>query len=539
MKKIAKMMATTFALCMAFGVCGTAVGCGGGTTVLVIDAGGQNVHYNSTKSQEYSPFNKYPYNTLEELVDVWNDANGDKYGYTFRVAESSINNDNGTMGPMLNNGTAPEILYYLPTTIAEDQKKGWFYDLKDVMETPNVYSKAGEAGSVKWKDLYSAEDYNTFFSPDGQLFTVSMEKNPIGIMYNKTLFEAAGITETPTTFKEFMEAQDKINAYAVSVGRGDKTADTTYIAPFRSVYTWYDLFIESSLMGPMMEYMDVVNVDGVLDAEEFVRGMFVRDADGNSLYSANSEIMQEVYRLIKLTTKYYPANHESYYNEDQFVAGNVAMIEVTGGAIRKLADSAAEAPTPFEVGVFPYPVVESGTGSEYYTTADATYHVRRGLSGYSTGWAITNSAMNKDAQNGNTDCVDACIDMLMYLSCFENNDKMVNDLGFAIPLSGTTQNANFTSLAAAYEADTTGANADKALAWGCASLGGATNKSLYDTTVNIRKSLVNGSQTVAQVLDTLQASFKSNAQTLYDNNSWDSSSWPAYGVTRTDVKNGN
>ena len=33
------------------------------------------------------------------------------------MATSSINNDRETMVPMLNNGTAPEIIYYLQTTV--------------------------------------------------------------------------------------------------------------------------------------------------------------------------------------------------------------------------------------------------------------------------------------------------------------------------------------------------------------------------------------------------------------------------------------
>ena len=95
---------------------------------LTIDAGGQNAQYNTTSSLEYDKFlNPYPYNTLETLVNAWNDANAEKYGYYFVVANNSINMDRETMAPMLSNGSAPEILYYLGTTIAEDQSKGWFY----------------------------------------------------------------------------------------------------------------------------------------------------------------------------------------------------------------------------------------------------------------------------------------------------------------------------------------------------------------------------------------------------------------------------
>ncbi len=543
MKMMKKGIALVMALCVSMGMfAGCVVAGNGGNsgsdlesvqkgdytqyTKLTIDAGGQNTTYNTTDSLEYNPLtNPYPYNTLEKLVENWNKSNAATYGYYFEVAATSINNDRETMLPMLNNGTAPEIVYYLPTTIAEDQSKGYFYDLKEVMNTPNKYSQSGEAGSVKWRDIWSAEEYNSFFSPDGQLFTVCMEKNPIGILYNKTVFDAAGITETPETFKEFMEAQDKVNEYAKSVDRDDPLKDTKYLTPFFSKYPWYDSFIESSLWGAQMEVLDVLDENGMLSAEEYIRGYMRKDENEERLFDVVAPIMQEVYRLIKLSTKYYPTNYASYYTEQQFVAGNIAMLEVTGGTIRELVDSVGDS---FEVGVFPYPVLETqpenAGKNEYYTTVDASRHVRRGLSGYSTGWAISNSAMNKDAKNGNEKCVNACIDILQYLSCFENNDEMVNDRGFAIPLSGNTEYEYFSSLAAAYENDISEANKNKTLAWACATPGSCMGSTYYNATVNSRKDLLAGNS-IESVLASLQKTFMTSATSLIASNKWDVNSW--------------
>jgi len=543
MKVMKKMIALAMAVCVSIGMfagCSVAKNSGGSGsdldkvdkgnyskyTKLTIDAGGQNRSYNTTESLKYNPYtNPYPYNTLERLVEEWNKENASDYGYYFDVASISINNDRETMVPMLNNGNAPEIIYYLPTTIAEDQSKGYFYDLKEEMNKPNKYSKPGEAGSEKWRDIWSPEEYNSFFSPDGQLFTVCMEKNPIGILYNKTVFEAAGITETPKTFKEFMEVQDKIHAYAESEGRADPLRDTKYLTPFFSKYPWYDSFIESSLWGTKMDVLDVLDENGMLGAEELVRGYMKKDENGKRLFEVVDPIMQEVYRLIKLSTKYYPTNYASYYTEQQFVVGNIAMVEVTGGTIRELVDSVGDS---FEVGVFPYPVLESqpaeAEASEYYTTVETSRHVRRGLSGYSTGWAITNSAMNKDKKNNDEKCVQACIDILQYLSCFENNDKMVNDRGFAIPLSGSTEYEYFATLAAAYEEDVSEANKSKTLAWACATSGSCMGTVYYNATVNSRKDLLNG-KSIASVLESLQKTFVSAATNLQASNGWDVNAW--------------
>ena len=251
---------------------------------LTIDAGGQNAQYNTTSSMEYDPFlNPYPYNTLEKLVDEWNAANAEKYGYYFAVADNSINMDRETMAPMLSNGSAPEILYYLGTTIAEDQSKGWFYDISSAMETPNKYSKPGEAGSAMWKDIYDSTSYASTFAPNGEKYTVEMEQNPIGIIYNKTLFEAAGITTMPVTYKDFMEAQDKLNAYAQSVNRGNPGDDANYICPYFHMYPWYDSYLESTLWASELEYMDVITVDGRVDAEEYARAYMQLAVGGETI----------------------------------------------------------------------------------------------------------------------------------------------------------------------------------------------------------------------------------------------------------------
>ena len=52
---------------------------------------------------------------------------------------------------------------------------------------------------MRWRDLYTDEQYRSFFSPNRQMFIVALEQNPIGMLYNKTLFEAAGITKEPHT----------------------------------------------------------------------------------------------------------------------------------------------------------------------------------------------------------------------------------------------------------------------------------------------------------------------------------------------------
>jgi ABC-type glycerol-3-phosphate transport system substrate-binding protein len=490
--------------------------------VIIVDGGGQNASFNSTVSMIYDEYaNPYPYKTLQTLADEWNSSHS---GYKISIASSSINNDRETMVPALNQGTAPDILYYLPTTIAEDMSKGWFVDLTDYLTQPNKYSKQGEAGSTQWKDIYNAEEYATTIAPNGEKYTVELEQNPIGIIYNKTLFNLAGISKEPTTFKEFMEAQDALYAYAASQGKSDSTNTESYICPYFPYYSWYDMCIKSSIYGEMIDYYDVIDNNGVVNSEEFVRAYMTKDNDGNRLFSPNDSRNIEVYRLIKLMTKYYPASFESYYAEQQFTIGNLAMMEVTGGTIRKIVDAVGDS---FEVGVFSYPKIETQPTdkeySEYYSTMNTdNYYVRRGMSGYSTGWSVTKTAMNK----GN-DVVDVCVDFLQYASCYSNNDRMINDKGFSIPLSGNTNYSYFSKLSADYQLDI---NNEKSLAWSAVCDSNAMNKEYYDAVYLTRIEIIKAANSTAvkSLLDNLVSNFTNAANSLYTVNKWDKNTWPTY-----------
>lgn len=514
-------LALSAMMCGAFAACGEKEPLPGQTVQIYVDGGGANAHFNSTPSMEYDKYaNPYPYNTLEKLAKEWNEQNT---GYEIVIARSSLNNDRETMVPALNQGTAPEILFYLGTTIAEDMSKGWCVELNDYMEKPNKYSKEGEKGSVKWKDVYGSEEYATTLAPNGKKYTAEVEINPIGIVYNKTLFAQAGITETPETFYDFMTAQDKVNAYAQSVNRADNVAGD-YICPYFPYYPWYDgSVLESSLYGEYLQYYDVLNVDGVIDAQETARAYMTKDSKGTRLYAPNDARAKEKARLVKVMTKYYPANFEGYYAEQQFTAGNLAMMEASGGTIRKIVDAVDD---EFEVGVFSYPILtqqpENEAESEYYTKYNVDRHVRRGLSGYSSGWAVTNSAIAKGEA-----VVEKCVDFLQFVTCYTNNDRMINDKGFSIPLSGNSDYSYFASLSADYQKDI---QDPAAMAWGAVSPGSAMNKTYYDAAYLTRIEIIKATDqaTIDLKLSGLSQSLATAINNVYQQNNWDRNTWPAY-----------
>jgi len=497
------------------------------TIEIVVDGGGANISFNSTLSMTYDKYaNPYPYNTLEVLANEWN---ANHQGYKITIASSSINNDRETMVPALNQGTAPDIIFYLGTTITEDMSKGWFVDIKEYLEQPNKYSLPGELGSVRWRDIYG-DEYETSFAPNGEKYTVELELNPIGICYNKTLFNQLQIEE-PVTFYDFMVAQDTIYNYAVEQNRADKTLGD-YLCPYMPYYPWYGSILETQLYSEYIDAYDVIVPNGLINGEEFARAFMKKDSAGTRLYSPDDARSIEKARLNKVLAKYYPTNFESYYAEQQFAAGNLVMMEAQGGTVKKLIDAIDGA---FEVGFFSFPYLTTrpenveacdymdfDSEGAYYTSYNVDKRVRRGLSGYTSGWAVTNSASKKGQGT-----VDACVDFLQYVTCFTNNDRLINDRGFSIPLSGRTSIELFSSLANDYLEDV---NSEEALPWGACCASAVLNKSYYDADYLSRIAIIkaNSEEDVLTILASLKTSYSTAINNLYKQNKWDTSKWLDY-----------
>lgn len=106
-------------------------------------------------------------------------------------------------------------------------------------DAPDVFMERGggeladhvEAGLLKdlsepaADTISTIEPYMSGFQVDGASYALPFSMGVVGFWYNKSLFEKAGITETPTTMDELYDVFDKLQAAGItpaSVGAGDK-----------------------------------------------------------------------------------------------------------------------------------------------------------------------------------------------------------------------------------------------------------------------------------------------------------------------------
>ncbi len=415
MKRLALMLGLAAALGL---VCGSFAGCGGGgtnKTVLYFDGGGGSGNYTTTSS----------YDTLEQLAEEWN-ANNEKFEVV--INKASLNGNRSAITSMLSAGTAPDMLMQVGTVVNDDIGTGWYADLTEYLEQPNPY----EEGNTAWKDIYGTESIAASKASDGKNYYVCLDKIPVGMVYNMDLLAQADITEVPQTYSEFLAC---LEALQKAKDEGRITAEV-----FMHGGLWQESYLGTSVYGSKVEEWDEDDT-GVVSAYELVK------AYKEGEWTLDDEYFREFLRLCYEKAKYYPDNYLSYDTAYNFARGNLAVTDAVGNVMRTLTRNAR-----FNVEIAGYPVLDTEA------SAMGGYTTVRGSAGLSSAYWVTNSAVNKGQE-----AVDACVDFLMFLTASDNNARLVNDLGYALPLNVEDSTVDlFAGLADEYEADL---QSGTALAW--------------------------------------------------------------------------
>ncbi len=322
-------------------------------------------------------------------------------------------------------------------------------------------------------------------------------------MYNKTMFREAGLVDAdgnivvPQTFGELLSAQKQIY-------------ENLNKNPYFPIYTWYDIVLEVSLFADLFEGYDTVVEDGFISLEEIVK------AYNNGTWGISSnpttdaeKRYREYFKLMKQKTQYYPDAWSSYDTLEEFLKGNVAMIEATGGY---MAQAANDQTKDFEVGVFGFPTL-SKEDSIYGGSG-----VYRGTAGLCTGYFVTNTAV-KDGQ----ETVDACIDFLKFLTAPQNNVRLINDLGLGLPLDSNAQiNELFQPLVDIYLED---CNDPNRYDWNTFCTWNDLGKEYYDTFLTTVQGYQIGKYDIDESMDRMARATKSSIEKAMRDNGWTTSIW--------------
>lgn len=478
----------------------------GEKVVITVDGGGDISNFNTTPSMVESPSNPYPYNTLEVLVKEWEKLNP---GYEVKVSKTSSGGDRSILVPQLKTRTSADIIYQNGSVVNTDLGQDYYVDLTPYLESPSPYLENNAA----WKTVYDEGELATTAAADGKYYYANLEKIPVAFMYNKQLLNDAGVTnpESITTFTQLMDAMDKVDAYVAK-------KDSTY-ATYSTEYTWYQIAMESNLFSDMIDEGDYLRKNNIVDTEELCRlydkGIWDPRAGITDYtnFENNTFENNRYYEYIKLIEKL--DSHKasaSYATRQGWLLGKLGFLEATGAHLRALS-----AQTDFEWGTIAFPDLDS------QATENAEKGVVRGSAGLASSWWVTNHAVD-----GGQDKVDACVDLLMFLTAPEQNNRLIGDLKGGIPLNPDedTELAEYlTPLIETYEKDILQAKNNERVYWGALhswSVLGITYSNLFIRTM---QDLDAGVTTAEKAACTLAKSINSTVQALKIEYEYDTSKW--------------
>ena len=402
------LLATALASCGPKGNSGSAGGGYDGEKIVIrVDGGGDVGNFNTTASMTESPLNPYPYNTLEKLIEEWEAAHPK---FDVQLLSTSSNGDRQVLIPQLENKTAPEIAYQSGTVINSDLGKNYYVNMTSYLEKPNPYVE----GNTRWADIYNEAELATTMASDGDIYSICLERIPVGLMVNTSMLKEYGITKTPDTYAEFLSDITSLNSKLPSTQEA-----------YATTYMWYFIALETNMFSDLLAEGDVLRQNGKIDTEELARmfdkGMWdptVNISGDNPTFEGN-----RFYEYIKLCSEIGKQKAPQSFDAVQnFIGGNLGFLEVTGLQIRNIV--AQKARMDFDWEIIPFPDLTTDT------CEDIGSPTVRGSAGLATSWFITNSAVAKGQET-----VDACADLLMFLTAPEQNNRMIGDLKGGMPLN--------------------------------------------------------------------------------------------------------
>ena len=199
------------------------------------------------------------------------------------------------------------------------------------------------------------EDYNFAANRafDGKVYGIPSTGNAQGVIYNKRVFEAAGVTSIPKTPTEFLDALQKVRDYDPSID----PLYTNYAAGW-TMSAW-DAYIGGGATGDP-DWMGIVMPQTM---DPFSPGVPTGDPESGP-YAVYNILYEAVKRSL---TEADPTTTDWEGSKTRMNNGEIAVMVLGSWAIVQVQDAG---PNAADIGYMPFPITVNGT---QYASAGSDY----------------------------------------------------------------------------------------------------------------------------------------------------------------------
>lgn len=302
-------------------------------------------------------------------------------------------------------GMAPEFMYSMATPEFSDRCHHWYIDLSPYLNQPNPYVP----GNKRWIDIFYPGALGRWrSSADRHLYCIPIDQVEIAIFYNKKIMAACGIdmekelASPEWDWHRFIELQKQIK-------------DNGYV-PFlmpaanNMRLLWMHDILNDMLFAEVYDQLNAVDDPDMPEATSLSGQEKVR-ALKKGLVSLQDDRYWETWRIIRDWSNYWQEGYLGSADVMSFQLGRAAMI-VDGSWFVKTLESDEQ--RDFEYGTFFVPRL---------TTRTSPFAIGSPPRGVGGSTAIQYSITKETATR--KEAVEACVDLLMYLSAPQNLGVMV------------------------------------------------------------------------------------------------------------------
>lgn len=428
------------AMALAITCTGLFAGCGGNSNQLVLDLGSLMPTSNTTPTADNPEVIQASKYIMEEYVQM--KGYSDDY-YIFakeygRNAGATQEEMTSWYNQQINSGNCPIIGM---TSLNMFQDLDYYIHLDEYLDRVNPYY--GD-GTTKWRDTfydYVWED-SSIQNRKGEVVAIPLilgVGSLTGTFYNKTKFETYGF-KVPTEWSEFTSLMEKCSSKGMRSFQPytAETKPTLFSWSFQYSINYNVLEWMGSSEAKNTDYYIDYDNDGKITDMEVLRATY----EGKFNPTKNGPARMVYEEAIDFYMNSLPTGWASYDYTLNWNSGSLAMYNRGLWDIPIENSNAARKSTGgFDYGIFPTPIAGKKTFSKYCKDVEYYDSFDEVKSPTSVALNILKPAVLNSDGSLNQEKIDAAVDILMWLTTAENNNRIAQEKGGTMgAVKGTSYN---------------------------------------------------------------------------------------------------